>query len=743
MKIKFIIFIALIFFTKNLYSQNADIIVSGNERYDKQTIIVYGEINPQVSYDKNDINNILKNLYSTNFFENVQITFENNDLKIDVKEYPIISKINIEGEKTNKFKELLLERISSKEKGPFIKDVLEKDISNAKSLYEFLGFNRAEIDAKFKELSNNQVEVFFFVEKGERLKISEIQFIGDKKIRDKRLRDVIASEENKFWKFLSRNTILNNKNIELDKRLLSNYYKSIGYYDVKVLSESVTIDEEGVKLIYNISAGQRYRVNKISTNIDDALDKNVFFQINKEFKKVIGDYYSPFKVKSILDELDDIINANDLQFVQHSVNEIVSAEGIELKINIFEGEKNTVERVNIFGNTVTNEDVIRAELLLDEGDPFNKLKLDQSLSELRARGIFSEVNSKVKPGSEKDLKIIDITVEEKPTGEITAGAGVGSDGSTVAFGVKENNWLGSGIQLSSFLEVDESKVRGELRFSNPNFDYTGNALGFNIGAVTNDQSEDSGYKNNTISFGTSIDFEQYRNIFIRPGVSFVSDDLTVDSTASNLLKKQAGTYNELSLDYAIRRDERNRAYMPTKGYVTSFYQSLPLASDNASIKNVFTLSNYKSFSENLVGTFKFYGAAVNSLDDSKDVRISKRINVPTNRLRGFKRNKLGPVDGTDYVGGNYVSALNFEAMLPNLLPNSTNADVSLFLDFANVWGVDYSDVLDDSDKIRSSTGIFTNWLSPIGPLSFTLSTHLSKKSTDQTQGFKFNLGTTF
>ena len=743
MKIKFIIFLALIFFTKNLYSQNANIIISGNERYDKQTIIVYGEINPQVSYDKNDINNILKNLYSTNFFENVEITFENNNLKINIKEYPIISNINIEGEKTNKFKELLLERISSKEKGPFIKEVLEKDISNAKSLYEFLGFNRAEIDAKFKEISNNQVEVFFFIEKGERLKITEIQFIGDKKIRDKRLRDVIASEENKFWKFLSKNTILNNNNIELDKRLLSNYYKSIGYYDIKVLSESVTIDEEGVRLIYNISAGQRYRVNKISTNIDDALDKNVFFKINKEFKKVIGDYYSPFKVKSILDELDAIINSNDLQFVQHSVNEIVSAEGIELKINIFEGEKNTIERVNIFGNTVTNEDVIRAELLLDEGDPYNKLKLDQSLSELRARGIFSEVKSKVKTGSEKDLKIIDITVEEKPTGEITAGAGVGSDGSTVAFGVKENNWLGSGIQLSSFLEVDESKVRGELRFRNPNFDYTGNALGFNIGAVTNDQSEDSGYKNNTLSFGTSIDFEQYRNIFIRPGISFVSDDLTVDSTASNLLKKQAGTYNELALDYAIRRDERNRAYMPTKGYVTSFYQSVPLVSDNASIKNVFTLSNYKSFGENLVGTIKFYGAAVNSLDDSKDVRISKRINVPTNRLRGFKRNKVGPVDGTDYVGGNYVSALNFEALLPNFLPNSSNADVSLFLDFANVWGVDYSDVLDDSDKVRSSTGIFTNWLSPIGPLSFTLSTHLSKKSTDQTQGFKFNLGTTF
>ena len=183
--------------------------------------------------------------------------------------------------------------------------------------------------------------------------------------------------------------------------------------------------------------------------------------------------------------------------------------------------------------------------------------------------------------------------------------------------------------------------------------------------------------------------------------------------------------------------------MPTKGYVTSFYQSLPVVSDNASIKNVFTLSNYKSINENLVGTFKLYGAAVNSLDDSKDVRISKRINVPPNRLRGFKRNKIGPVDGSDYIGGNYVSAINFEALLPNLLPNSSNADVSLFLDFANVWGVDYSDVLDDSYKVRSSTGLQTNWLSPIGPLSFTLSTALSKKSTDQSQGFKFNLGTTF
>ena len=608
-------------------------------------------------------------------------------------------------------------------------------------MYEFLGFNKAEVESKLEELSNNRVNLYFFLEKGERLKISQIKFIGDKKVREKRLRDIIVSEENKFWKFLTRNTILNTNNIELDVRLLENYYKSLGYYDVKILSNSAVIDETGAELIYNISAGKRYKVTKVSTNISDALDKKVFLTLNKDFEKVVGDFYSPFKIKNLLDELDRLINFNDLQFIEHSVNEIVSNDGIEVIINIFEGRKNLVERINIYGNSITNEDVIRSELLLDEGDPFNNLKLDQSIAKLRSKDIFATVKKEVKVGSEPDLQIIDITIEEKPTGEISAGAGVGSDGGTVQVGIKENNWLGTGVNLSSFLEVNDTSVKGNIEYKNPNFNYTGNSLNFNAGVLTNDQLTVSGYKNDMISLGASTDFEQFTNIYIQPGVFISSDDLSVDDTASSLLKKQAGTFNEFGFDYQIRRDERDKVFMPTKGYVASFYQSLPLVSDASSIRNTIAIANYKSFGEDIVGSLKFYASAVNGLDD--DVRISKRIFLPSNRLRGFKTRKVGPLDGSDYVGGNYASAINLEANLPNLLPDSTKADVSLFFDAANLWGVDYNSGMDDLNEIRSSVGLNTSWLSPIGPLTFTFSKEVTKADTDQTQGFKFNLGTTF
>ncbi len=740
-KLFYTILIVLNLLIYNSSWADSKINITGNERYDEETIKVYGNIKSKQNYSKNEINEILKSLYETNFFEDVKISFENKILNIAVKEYPLVSDIIIEGEKADKFKDLIFKRITTKKKGPYIKDNINQDVLEIKNLYEFLGFNKAEVESKLEELSNNRVNLYFFLEKGERLKISQIKFIGDKKVREKRLRDIIVSEENKFWKFLTRNTILNTSNIELDVRLLENYYKSLGYYDVKILSNSAVIDETGAELIYNISAGKRYKVTKVSTNISDALDKKVFLTLNKDFEKVVGDFYSPFKIKNLLDELDRLINFNDLQFIEHSVNEIVSNDGIEVIINIFEGRKNLVERINIYGNSITNEDVIRSELLLDEGDPFNNLKLDQSIAKLRSKDIFATVKKEVKVGSEPDLQIIDITIEEKPTGEISAGAGVGSDGGTVQVGIKENNWLGTGVNLSSFLEVNDTSVKGNIEYKNPNFNYTGNSLNFNAGVLTNDQLTVSGYKNDMISLGASTDFEQFTNIYIQPGVFISSDDLSVDDTASSLLKKQAGTFNEFGFDYQIRRDERDKVFMPTKGYVASFYQSLPLVSDASSIRNTIAIANYKSFGEDIVGSLKFYASAVNGLDD--DVRISKRIFLPSNRLRGFKTRKVGPLDGSDYVGGNYASAINLEANLPNLLPDSTKADVSLFFDAANLWGVDYNSGMDDSNEIRSSVGLNTSWLSPIGPLTFTFSKEVTKADTDQTQGFKFNLGTTF
>ena len=220
------------------------------------------------------------------------------------------------------------------------------------------------------------------------------------------------------------------------------------------------------------------------------------------------------------------------------------------------------------------------------------------------------------------------------------------------------------------------------------------------------------------------------------------DDLQTLSSASSALKKQSGEFTELSGSYGFSYDTRDRAFMPTNGAITSFKQSFPFFADKRSISNTLSSSIYRSLSEDIIGASKFYFSAINGLDD-EDVRISKRNFLSTKRLRGFKKGKIGPKDGKDHVGGNFASALNFEANLPKILPEDTNMDVGIFLDFGNVWGVDYDSSLDDSNKIRSSTGVALNWSSPIGPMTFILSQNLSKADTDETESFNFNLGTTF
>ena len=182
--------------------------------------------------------------------------------------------------------------------------------------------------------------------------------------------------------------------------------------------------------------------------------------------------------------------------------------------------------------------------------------------------------------------------------------------------------------------------------------------------------------------------------------------------------------------------------MPTDGSIISFNQSLPIYADKSFISNTLSASTYRTITEDVIGATKIYFSAINGLG-SDDVRLSKRKVLSGSRLRGFEKGKVGPLDGTDHIAGNYAAALNFEANLPNFFPEATQTDIGFFLDFGNVWGVDYDDSIDDSNKIRSSTGAIVNWNSPLGPMNFTLATNISKASTDVTESFNFNLGTTF
>ena len=746
-KIAFKFFFLLCFF---LISNNvsAEILkkveISGNKRISNETIKVYGDIQINKNYQEDEINDVIKKLYSTNFFSNVSTSFSNGVLRISVVENPIIYSIDIKGEETKKYKEQIFKIISLKEKSSYIENFVKSDIEMIKRFYKSLGYYSVSVEADKQQAQSGEdtLNLVFNVEKGDRSKIKKIYFIGDKKIKSKRLRDVITSEEARFWKFLTRNIYLNTQRIELDKRLLKNYYLGRGYYDVQVLSTSAEItNENDIELTFSISAGKRYRFKRFSTDIDPVFDASIFQDLKPTFEKYAGDYYSPFKIKKILERVDEIIDNSQLQFVQHTVKESSSEDGIDVEFRIFEGAKIQIERINIAGNNVTNDSVIRSGLLIDEGDPYSKVRLEKSLSNLKAMNIFNKVEYKMSDGSESGLKIIDISIEEKPTGEISAGAGYGTEGGAFSFSIKENNYLGKGLKVSANADVTSQSVRGGINIINPNYNYSGNKVYGGFYSKKTDKPN-SGYENTLINFSLGTEFEQYRDLYLSPDLSFTIDDLTVDSSASDQLKKQAGSFNDLTFGYSIKSDKRNRRFMPTDGHIVSFRQNLPIISDSQSILNSFRYRTYHAFNENFVGALKLYGAAITAIGD-EDVRLSKRLHLGRTYLRGFESGKVGPKDGVDYIGGNYASALNIEAALPNLLPESTETDISLFMDIANLWHVDYSSSVADSNTIRSSAGIATNMYTPIGPLSFVIAHNLSKASTDQTQSFNFQIGTSF
>ena len=718
--------------------------ILGNNRISAETIAVFGDVRFNEDYDTQKINELIKKLYDTNFFSYLEINLNNGVLEILVTENPIIQTLIFKGLKAKKFEEPLLGIIELKEKTSFVENILKRDIKKIENVFRTLGYYFVEVDAYSKKNANNTIDLIYEINLGKRAKISKIKFLGDKKYKDRKLRGIITSEESKPWKFISSRKYLNEERINLDARLLENFYKSKGYYQVKVLTTNVMYEKEkGFLLTYNINAGKRFIVDNISLDIPDTLNKDHFDEIENRIAKLKNKYYSPKKIKKVFDAIDKLTEKKDLQFINSKLIETVDNDKLLITFQIFEGEKFYVERINILGNNITNDNVIRGELELDEGDPYSTLLVEKSVNNLKARRIFASVEQNTIEGSTPDLKNINIMIEEMATGEISAGAGVGSSGGTVSFSVSENNYLGSGITLDASLRITEESVRGRFGVINPNYNYSGNTVNASVESLQTNKLSTFGYDSTRTGFTVGTTFEQYEDVFIVPQISTYYEDLITNDNASAALKKQEGSYLDSDLRYTIVKDKRDQKFQPTDGYRTSFTQRLPLYSETPSILNGLDYSKYHGFSENVVGSLRFYSRMITSFSSNDDVKVSQRLYIPSRYLRGFEPGKIGPVDSGDFVGGNYAAALSFNAGLPNLLSALTNTDISLFLDTANVWGVDYSKSIDDASKLRSAFGVSADWFTPIGPLNFSLSQDISSTATDKPENFRFNIGTTF
>jgi len=469
-------------------------------------------------------------------------------------------------------------------------------------------------------------------------------------------------------------------------------------------------------------------------------DFNKIFEIAENSK---NRYFSLNTIEDILDEIDQIAILKNYEFLNADVEErIVGVDKLDFIINFKQSEKYYVNRINVIGNQFTLEEVIRNSLIVDEGDPFNNILFNKSINSLKSKNIFKSVNYEINNNEIDKTKDITIKVEEKPTGEISLGAGVGTSGGSIGAGIRENNFLGKNINLDSNLEIDENRITGQFIYSKPNFNYSDNSLFLSAKSSVSDFISDYGYKTSENSLGIGTKFEQFNNLFFSPSILMSYEELETTASATNNLKKQTGDYLDLYFNYNLDYDRRNQIFQPSKGFRTGFSQEIPFLSENNELINTFTYTRYNELVNDMVGKFGFYAKTANSLTDD-DVRISKRLNVPYNRLRGFQKGKIGPKENESYIGGNYVSALNYSVTLPQILPTLENADFSAFIDSANVWGVDYDSSLDNNSKIRSSTGIAVDLLTPIGPLNFSLTETITKVSSDKTETFRFNIGTSF
>ena len=745
--LKFLIFYSFIVFLNFNNTVLADIVknieVKGNERISSETILMFSDVSINDEVNSQKINKILKNLYDSNFFENISINITNNNLLINVVELPIIENILFEGIKAKKIKDEISKDLKLKERSSFNQIDLIDDKQNILTKLKNIGYYNSTIETYLDDLNDNRVNLKYNINLGDKAKIKKISFIGDKIYKNRKLRNIIISEEYKFWKFISGKKYLNENLISYDEKLLKGFYLNRGYFDVKINSSyAKLISDNDFELIYNINANKKYFFNELTLSLPADFQKDNFEQLDKIFIKTKGKPYSINVVEEILDEIDNITINQEYTSVKAFVEENIISNQINLNFTIKETEKYFVERINILGNNITRENVIRNQLEIDEGDPYNEILDNKSINNLNSLNFFKSVQSEVLDGDEKNSKVINITVEEKATGEIMAGAGFGTSESSIMFGVKENNYLGKGISLDANAKLSPDSFKGSLNVRNPNYKNSDKSIFASIQAQEIDNTENFGYKTNKqgIEFGTN--FEYLKDFNLGLSTSSFYEKIETDSTASATQQSQEGDYWDTFVKFNFDYDKRNQKFKTTDGFRSSYYLDLPIISKTNTLTNTY---NYKFFSElyeNNISTVSLFVQSANSITDD-DIKLSERLSIPSSKLKGFQSGKVGPKDGDDYIGGNYITALNFASTLPNVLPNSQNIDFSMFLDAANVWGVDYNSALNDASKIRSSIGMAVDWFTPIGPLTFSLSETLSKHSTDVTESFRFNIGTTF
>jgi len=738
------IIIFFIILTNVTFAEIKKINIVGNARVSTATIesLVDKKIN---NIDTIYINNLTKKIYDTDFFSDVKISFNQDVLTINVAENPIVNFFYINGVKDSDLDQVN-KIITLKENSIFSSSKLKKDIEATREFLNASGYYQASITPEVIKIDNNQINLIINIDKKEISKIKNIYFIGNKYFSDSQLLDVITSTEDGWWKIFS-SSALSEQRIEYDKQLLKDFYKSKSFYDAQIESAFASIDKNNkFTLTYSINSGKKYKFGdydiKVSGLALKEVDINEIKNISNKLLK--NEFYSPLTINKINKQITDFLETKKYGNFEINIQDLkVADDKINIIVQLNEGQKSLVNKINIKGNTITEEKVIRDNLVISEGDQLNSSKVKKSIDNVKSKQLFSKVDYKIEDSEKKNFKDLNLFVKEQPTGSISAGVGYGTNGGLFEASVNERNFLGQGINLNFTGRLSSDLLRGELSFVDPNYKNSNKELAASLFSEVDDYSN-SGYQNKRAGTRFATKYEIYEDIFFRPNLGAQFDKLEVTGTASSLLRSRQGDFITTSLGYNFLYDQRDSKFSPTSGSIIYFDQNIAtFLSDIPTVQTGVGATFYKElFSEKFIGSAKARLANVVAFND-KDVKLSDRIFSSTSDLRGFEQRGVGPVDSGDHIGGNNLATLSLKSTFPNPIPENLRATTFLFLDMGNVWGADYSSSISDSSKLRTSTGIALDLMSPIGPLSFTYSIPLSKASTDKEQNFLFNIGSSF
>lgn len=730
----------------------SSIVVDGNKRIETATIQTYAGITPGTTISAGDLNQAYQNILDSGLFETVDLTPRGGQLVISVKEYPTVNAISFEGN-ARLSDDALRAVVTSRPRLIFTPAKAEEDRSAIAKAYADSGRLAARITPKIIRRSDNRVDLVFEIFEGGIAEISKIGFVGNKAFSDRRLRRVLGTKQAGIFRaFVKSDTFIEDR-IEFDKQVLNDFYQSRGYVDFRVNSVNAELaqEQDAYFLNFNIREGQKFSFGDILVSTDRAdVDIDVFQEaLNIE----TGDTYSPTTLENNITRLETRASQLGLDFVRVTPRVTRNDRDLSLDIEFVldRGERVFVERIDIAGNTSTLDRVVRRQFKVAEGDPFNPREIRAAAERIRALGFFGDANVRAREGSTTDSVVIDVNVEEKPTGSLSFGATYSvANGGGLLLEYKETNFLGRGQGFAFTVNSASDNQKYEMQFSEPSFLHDSLRFDLDLSYKTT-QGQDAAYDTEVAFFQPSLSFPLSENM-----------RLAVRGTAGFTTLKNAGTVGDIveaevkqgrvdtgALGYTLSYDTRLTGLNPNAGVLVQFGQDFGgLAGEAKNVKTTArVIAQNKVWNEEITLRGVIEGGALTYSSGSS--RVTDRFFMGSSVMRGFRPGGIGPreYDGSinDALGGDRYAVARLEAEFPVGLPAEYGITGGVFYDIGNLWSVDATDpdLRYQNGSWRHVAGASIFWTTPIGPLRFNFTRALQKEDLDEEQRFDLTFSTKF